>query len=146
MKKSCLLVLVIFFLGMSGVLRGEEEAQTLSGFSVPEYDKNGKMTSQLFGDLAEVLPDGRVKITNLKIEFYGKDGGVIMRVTSPHCVFYRRSRKVTSNSSVRIARSNMIVTGEGFEWDSKDQRLKIFSNSKLVLKNVREHIQTGDKP
>ena len=117
---------------------------TLTGFSVPEYDENGNMTSQLFGDYAEFLPDGIVRITNLKIEFYD-DGEVHMRVTAPECVYDQNTKQAESDSSVRIARDNMVVTGVGFIWVAGKEYLEIRSDAKVVLKNVRKRMNTGEK-
>jgi len=122
-----------------------EEVQTLAGFSVPEYDKNGNMTSQLFGDFAEFLPGGKVKISNLKIEFY--DGKKVeMRVTAPRCDYDQKDKSAESDSSVRIARDNMIVTGVGFRWNAKKEKLYIDSKAKVVLKNVHDQVDLGETP
>ncbi|MBM4152747.1 MAG: hypothetical protein FJ220_04395, partial [Kiritimatiellaceae bacterium] len=53
------------------------------GFRVPEYDDQGVMTAQLFGDRAEMQGEGDIKITGLRIEFY-KDTQTIATVTSPY--------------------------------------------------------------
>lgn len=123
----------------------EEEVQTIAGFSVPEYDEENNMTSQLFGDLAEFLPDGDVKITNLRIESYDDDGEVGMVVTSPKCTYKRDTKKAESDDSVRITRGNMVVTGKGFEWYAKKERLKIDSNAKVVLKDVQKRMESGEE-
>lgn len=136
---------IILGLVLSAWFAQAEDVQTLAGFSVPEYDKNGNMTSQLFGDFAEFLPSGKVKITNLKIEFYdGKE--VEMRVTAPQCDYDQKDKTADSDSSVRIARGNMIVTGVGFEWDAKNEKLIIHNEAKVVLKNVREQVDLGETP
>jgi hypothetical protein len=47
---------------------------------------------------------------------------------------------------VRIARDNMVVTGQGFEWNNKDQRLVILGDAKVVLKEAQRSIEEGIKP
>ncbi|MCK5676670.1 MAG: hypothetical protein KAH99_06605, partial [Verrucomicrobia bacterium] len=47
----------------------------ISGFRVPDYDEQGKLRAQLYGEHAKVREGGEVEITNLKIEMY-KDGEV----------------------------------------------------------------------
>ena len=127
------------------VLVCAQEVDTLEGFSVPEFNKNGEMTSQLFGDFAEFLPGGLVKISNLKIEFYDeKKDEVEMRVKAPKCEYYEREKKAESDSSVRIERKKMVVTGVGFTWYSKDERLEIRNNAKVVLKDARKHVDAGE--
>jgi hypothetical protein len=121
-----------------------QEGQTLAGFSVPEYDREGNMTSQLFGDYAEFMPGGEVKITNLKIEFY-EDNEVDMRVMAPACKYFEKDKQAESDGDVRIARGNMVVTGTGFKWNARDEKLEIYNDSKVVLKNLRKHMKSGEE-
>lgn len=123
----------------------EEEVQTLTGFQVPEYDKDGKVKSRLYGDLAQILPRGIVKITNLRIEFYDEEE-VNMRVTAPECSYHQKKKVAESDTGVRIARGNMVVTGVGFVWDSERERLQIFNDAKVVLKDVRSKMEPGEEP
>ncbi len=123
--------------------------QQVTGFRVPSYDAKNNLTSQMFGDTAIILPDGRVDITELRMEFYSgttSNRQTEMRVTSPRCVYNRNSGSATSDAPVRIARDNMVVTGNGFEWNNKDQRLVILRDSKVVLKEAQRSIEEGVKP
>jgi hypothetical protein len=128
------------------------EVQTVTGFRVPSYDREGRMTSQVFGDTARILPDGSVDIAELRMEFYAAEGqtatnrAVEMRITSPRCVYHRATGVVTSDASVRIARDNMIVTGEGFQWIGAAERLEIYRNAKVVLKDIKRGIRLESKP
>ena len=125
------------------------DVQTVSGFRVPSYDQNGEMTSQMFGDYAKILPDGYVEIAQLKMEFYSNEGTnriTNMRVTSPRCIYNRTRGTAVSDSDVRIARDDMVVTGTGFLWNNEDQFLKITQNAKVVLKNAHTNIQEGASP
>ena len=49
----------------------------VSGFRVPDYDEQGELRAQLYGEHAKVLDEGEVEITNLKIELY-QDGEIAM--------------------------------------------------------------------
>ncbi len=123
---------------------GQNEAgKTLQGFQVPEYDEQGNLKSQLFGDYAEILPDGSVQITNLRIEAYEK-GQKAMEVTAPACLYNERTKQATSDTDIKIERDNMIVTGTGFAWDSAQNRIEIQNNVKVVLKNVQTKLNTGE--
>jgi hypothetical protein len=128
------------------------DAQTVTGFRVPSYDREGRMTSQVFGDTARIRADGSVDIVELRVEFYGNEDlaatnrAVEMRITSPRCIYHRASGVVTSDASVRIARENMIVTGEGFQWIGPAERLEIYRNAKVVLKDAKRSIRMESKP
>jgi len=111
----------------------------MKGFRVPSYDDKSVMTSQIFGELAKVLPDGNIEITGLKLEFYsyvGEERITDMTVTSPLCFFNRARGVVVSESDVRISRNEMVVTGKGFRYSNDKQELKILHDSRVVLKNA----------
>lgn len=127
----------------------QPQNQQVTGFRVPSYDAQNNLTSQMFGDAATILTDGRVDITELRMEFYSgaaSNRQTEMRVTSPRCVYNRNSGSATSDAPVRIARDNMVVTGIGFEWNNKDQRLVILRDAKVVLKEAQRSIEEGVKP
>lgn len=125
------------------------QATRIKGFRVPLYDEKGNLSSQIFGETANMLPDGMVEITDLMMEFYDdKDLGqetreAKMRVTSPQCFFHRERQMAASESSVRIAGDNMVVTGTGFLWNNDDQKLVIMTNSKVILKNASRTMNEG---
>jgi hypothetical protein len=121
-------------------------AQEISGFRVPDYDAEGNLKSQLYGDYAQIRPNDEVEITNLKIETFGKGSDPEMLVTSPHCVYNRQSGSARSESALRIARDNMIITGEGYVWDSGSERFVIRRKARVVLKNAAGNIKKGTEP
>ncbi len=129
-----------------GFAQSSDVAQTVTGFRVPTYDGEGRLTSQVFGDSARILPDGAVEIAELRMEFYAKIGdstnrALDMRVTSPRCFYNRNTGIATSDAPVRISRDNMVVTGVGFRWSGNEERLEIYEQSKVVLKNVKRDVR-----
>lgn len=132
-------------------LRNNEE-QVVTGFRVPTYDREGNLTSQVFGDRARILPNGLVDIVELRMEFYGGEGGsstnrtVEMRISSPRCLYNRVTGNATSDAPVRISRDNMVVTGVGFQWFGDAQRFEIYSNAKVVLKDIKRGAKTEFLP
>ncbi len=132
----------LVFLVMAGATAQEQAGQTVSGFRLPEYDEQNHLKSELFGDFAKVLPDGIIEITGLKIDFY-QDEKVDMTVTSPRCVFNQEKGQAQSDSEVRIARDNMVVTGVGFSWNNSDGRFQIFKQAKVVLKGAQNQMDQG---
>ncbi len=126
-------------------LAQSDENPTLTTFRVPEFDDEGKLKSQVQGDFAEVLPNGVIKITQLTMEFFSKEGEVDMKVTAPKCIYDRDRGGAASDSDVKIERKNMEVTGVGFIWDSKKERLQIYKDTRVVLKEVRKNLKTGEK-
>ncbi len=120
------------------------DVQQVTGFRVPSYDDQGLMTSQMFGDAARIMTNGLVEISELRMEFYARgnaDRQMEMRVTSPKCLYDRSTSSATSEAPVRIARDNMVVTGTGFVWDGKKERLQIMTDAKVVLKDVKRSMK-----
>lgn len=107
----------------------------ITGFRVPDYDEQGQLRAQLFGQYAKVLDGGEVEITNLKIEMY-KDSKVTMIVFSPHCFFNRDTRQAHSDGYVLIESDLMSVIGRGFSWSADAGRFELFHNSKVLVKEA----------
>ena len=111
------------------------EGQVVKGFRLPEYAADGTLKSVITGDTARVIGEDVFEITNLRIELM-KDGVVETRVTAPFCRFNRRSNEAQSDESVRIARGEVVITGEGFAWNSAESRFRIERNARVVLRRV----------
>jgi len=112
-----------------------------SGLRIPDYDDQGQLRAQLYGEHFKVLDTGEVEITNLKIEMY-KDGEVAMTVFSPHCFFDRDTHQARSDGDVLIESEMMTVIGRGFTWSAEAGRFEIMHDSKVLVKEVA---QTGMK-
>ncbi|MCC7300111.1 MAG: hypothetical protein IT583_03430 [Verrucomicrobia bacterium] len=107
----------------------------ISGFRVPEYDEQGVMTSQLFGDRAEVEGGGEVKITGLRVEFY-KEGKTVVTVTSPYCFYNQKTREAHSDAPVAADMDRMTMRGRGFLLKSSENTVQVFDNSRVVIKDA----------
>jgi hypothetical protein len=51
-------------------------------------------------------------------------------------MYDRTTNNAESDGRVRMARENMIVTGEGFSWNADDGLFRIFNDAKVVLSGV----------
>ncbi|MBI5686162.1 MAG: hypothetical protein HZC54_13900 [Verrucomicrobia bacterium] len=108
---------------------------SLQGFTVPEYDANGQLIWQMFGDSARVeLVGGRVEVQGMRLEFYQK-GSLDATMRSPVCLFDRGSKTASSDEAVEIVATNMMVTGKGFDWNSNDSRMRIRSDATMTIFN-----------
>lgn len=135
-------VAALLLAGWMGASRAELPGpQFVEKFQVPEFDANGTKKSEIFGDRAEFLkdaagkPDGKVRITGLKIVIY-KEGIVEGTLDSSDCIFDRKEKNAISNADVSIHRGNMLVTGKGFRWSSGTQRIEILNDVRVVLQGV----------
>ena len=109
----------------------------VTGFRVPEYDGQGVMTSQLFGDRAEMEGGGEVKITGLRIEFY-KDGKTAVTVTSPYCFYNQNTREAHSDAPVEANMDRLHMTGRGFLLQSSNGTVRVLNDSRVTIKNAMQ--------
>ena len=144
MNRVFRIMMAVALLALAARAQTVDNAQTVSGFRVPDYDDKGNLKSELFGDYAKVLPDGVIEITQLKIDVYNK-GAVDMTITAPKCAYNQKEGAAKSDSDVRISRENMVVTGTGFTWTGQNERFEILSKAKVVLKGASQQIDTGVK-
>ena len=114
------------------------DQQVITGFRVPEYDDQGRMKSQLFGDFAKIPMAGPIEVHQLKYEFYNESSTQAdMRITAPLCFYDRDHGEASSDGAVRIARDDMVITGVGFNFSRTSERMVIHNQVKVVLKGVR---------
>ncbi len=109
--------------------------QIIRDFRVPEFDENGVKKSEVVGEEAEILEEGRVKITGLRIVLF-REGQVEATILADQCTFDRKEKLAFSNSEVSIERGGMKVTGRGFRYAVDGQRIEILNDSRVVLKDI----------
>jgi lipopolysaccharide export system protein LptC len=108
-------------------------AGVVTGFRVPDFDTNGVLKSEIFGDQAQPQPGtDLVKITGLRIVLY-KNKEVESTLTSEHCTVNRKDRSAFSNAEVRIVRGNIVITGRGFRWNPDSQRIEILNRFHMIM-------------
>ena len=145
MHKPLLLLAVIVNLFMAAVSgsSGKGDGQVVKKLRYPEYDERGRLNFELMGDEATIRSDGLIRILNLVMVFY-EEGKVVMRVTSPSCLFDRVNQTAVSTSTVCVTRAEITLTGRGFEWSGKGGGFKIHEEARVVL-NTGQDPEGGDR-
>ena len=90
------------------------------------------MKWKLFGDKAQIRPDGLLNIFNARAEFYTSNQ-VDMVFTAPVCLLDRFNKRAASDGPVRIDGRNMVVTGDGGDWNNETSSVVVRSNVRVVL-------------
>ncbi len=119
-------------LGWAVAASAQLEGQAVKGFRLPEYDADGKLKQQLYGETATFLADGIIQLTGLKIEIFNK-GEVTARVYSPLCAYDPTRKRAASKDHIRIVVEKGVLTGDGFAWNGENQQFQIFKNAKVTL-------------
>ena len=112
-------------------------------FRLPQYDADGRLKSQILGDTATFREDGKLDITNVRIEIF-KDGVKEATLWAAACVYDRQARCVTSDTAVLLTRENLVISGVGMRWDQDRGLAQILDQAQLRLTNSRlwlKHVQ-----
>jgi lipopolysaccharide export system protein LptC len=108
-------------------------AGAVQGFMVPEYDANGQLVWRMFGDRARLqLAGGKVEVEQMKLELF-RNGQVDATMRSPVCLFDRAAKTASSEKSVEIVATNMVMTGTGFDWSAAESRMKIHNDVTVTI-------------
>ncbi len=111
----------------------------IKGFRVPEYDDKGVMTSQLFGDHAEMQGGGEVKIDGLRVEFY-KEGKPVVKVTSPYCFYNQKTREAHSDAPVAADMERLTMRGRGFLLIPSNGTVRVFDDITVTIKDAMKEV------
>lgn len=133
-------------LGLAWTAWGAEPAtQKVKGFRYPDYDERGQLRFEMLGDEALFPGNGPIQIVNLRLTFF-EEGKAMLLMTTPQCEFDRTQRTAASTAAVRVARADMLLTGTGFAWQSRDSTIAIHRDTKVVLRNMREPAKNLSAP
>ena len=126
------IVAVLVVLGGAVASPAQLEGQSVKGFRLPEYDENGKLKQQLYGETATFLQDGLIQLTGLKIEVF-REGEVMARIFSPLCAYDPNRKRAASKDHIRIVTEKAVLTGDGFAWNGENEQFQIFKNARVTL-------------
>ena len=132
-------------LGLATAASAQVEGQAVKGFRLPEYDAEGKLKQQLYGQTATFLQDGIIQLTGVKIEIF-RSGELTARVYSPLCAYDPNRKRAASKQSIRIITEKAVVTGDGFAWNGENEQFQIFQNAKVTLAGGLNKKLTGAPP
>ena len=118
--------------GAAGAAAQVAGGQVVKGFRLPEYDEEGRLVQQLYGETATFLEDGIIQLTGLKIEVFSR-GEVAARIYSPECAYDPDRKRAASKEHIRIITEQAVLTGDGFAWNGTNEQFQIFKNAKVTL-------------
>lgn len=113
------------------------EGMEISGFRVPEYDEQGQMVSQLFGEHAQMGSNQTVRIDGVRVEFY-RDGQPFLTATTPYCFYDRAARQVNSDAPVRAEMDGMLLTGKGILLKAGEQTVHVQEQCRVEIADVMQ--------
>lgn len=144
LRKILVRCLALVFLAMGATwapaqqLAGMQDRE-IDDFRIPEFDANGMLKSEIFGKKAKMLPENKIRITELQIIMYKKHlvpsttNVVDAVLSSDHCTVDQKTRDAFSNADMKIVRDNVVITGKGFRWSAESQRIEILNDFHMVM-------------
>ncbi|MEI6809705.1 MAG: LPS export ABC transporter periplasmic protein LptC [bacterium] len=113
---------------------GLSQVTTTGSFRYPVRDAGtGRKTAEITGDSASETPEGGLRITGLRLAMLEIDEKTNAVVEASDCIYKLEDQMAVSDTDVRIVSGNLIVTGRGFTWRSKDGVMKIKSRARVEI-------------
>ena len=144
-RRYFLSVAALVVVGWAVTATAQLEGQSVKGFRLPEYDANGKLKQQLYGETATFLQDGLIQLTGLKIEVF-REGEVTARIFSPLCAYDPNRKRAASKDHIRIVTEKAVLTGDGFAWNGENEQFQIFKNARVMLDGQMDTSLVAPKP
>jgi len=137
LKVSILLILSLLYLAAQ-----ESNNIKTKGFSVPEYDDKGKLSSVIKGKTGTIVGKEAL-IQGVTVDLYTKDKPLIL--TTPNCKYKMSEKRCTSKDAVTILGDGVKITGVGFDIDNNSKKIFIRSQVKVVWNKKKIKKNESDK-
>jgi len=108
------------------------------GVRIPSYDPVGKL--MMYFNIAKAfrVDDGHLRMTNLKIETYGEDGKVDLRIDMPASSLDLITNIISSVDPITIHRSDFQVTGANMTFNTQTRQGKFSGPVRMLIFNQNE--------
>ncbi|MDP6491161.1 MAG: LPS export ABC transporter periplasmic protein LptC [Kiritimatiellia bacterium] len=100
-----------------------------------ELFEDGSVKMQFSAARASVPEgSGEMEASEVLIESFERDGSLAMIMEADTCWYNRTTGRLDSDGPVRMDRGDMEITGVGMEWKASEQKLRLYSDVRVVLK------------
>jgi hypothetical protein len=108
----------------------------IKGMRIPlDHFEDGRVKMQFSAAQARVPEgSGEVETSEALVESFNADGSLAMVMEADNCWYNRATGRLSSDGPVRMDRGDMEVTGVGMEWKADEQKLRLHSRVRVVLK------------
>jgi hypothetical protein len=120
------------------VFSGEEKAEIVPGIitqlDLPlEHYPDGSIKTHLVADRAQAK-GSVMEINGLTVEITKPTGEVETVIEADTCNFDKEQNLAQSDGPISLTHPDLKVTGVGFRWSSKDERIEVLSNVRVELR------------
>jgi len=131
----CAAIVAIWTVSAQSISPSLSTALQVDGIRVPEFNPDGTLKSEFFGDSARPLENGLMELTNLRLNFY-KDGHLNGFILTPRCIYDKNAKLVFSNADVTMRQGEILISGTGFRWFQDTQVVEILNRCSLIVNNA----------
>ena len=120
--------------------------QPLQGLRVPlDFYPDGTLKHELQADEAHVREDGTIEARGVEFRLFTEDGTEEALIRATDAVVNREGLRGNSDSAISLTRGQVLLTGEGFEWNGAGETIRILRNVRLSFPSQMFREQpTGD--
>lgn len=134
-SRAAYVLMIAAAVGGTPVTRAQEDAVPIENLRLPiEHYPDGTVKTQLTAGLALMGSSGMMTASNVVFTLFRSDGSVDAVIHAEDCRYDKEAKTAESESSIRIERSGVTISGKGFEWRGDQERVRILSLAKVRFK------------
>ncbi len=119
--------------------------QPLQGLRVPlDFYPDGTLKHELLAQEARARDDGTIEAQKVEFRFFSEEGQEEAIIRAADATVDRVGLRGNSEKPVSLSRDQMLLTGEGFEWDGTGETIRILRNVRLAFPSQMFREQTGE--
>ncbi len=127
-KKVC----AVLLLGGAVVLSLGATMQPLQGLRVPvDFYPDGTLKHELLAKEALILDDGTIEAKEVAFRLFSEDGEEEVLIRAEDAMVHRENLRGNSDRAVSLTRDQLLLTGDGFEWNGAGETIRILRNVRL---------------
>lgn len=123
-------VLFLLFGVSTALAQTSDEAMSDLRVALDYYD-DGQLKTELFAASALMQPDGHIGATGLVFRCFKQSGETELTIKADNCKCDQNEQMAKSDSKVSMEKEDLKITGTGFVWEGKKERLTLLSNVRV---------------
>lgn len=122
--------------------------QPLQGLRVPvDFYPDGTLKHELLARQARMADDGTIEAEGVEFRLYTDEGIEEVLIRTEDAVVDRAGATGHSERSILLERDQLVLTGDGFDWNGVGQTIRIKNNVRLTFPSqmFRERMERPER-
>ena len=94
--------------------------------------ENGQTKTQLTAGSVKSVGNV-VHARDVRVECFTIDNKLDVVILAKECEYSKTDMLVTSKSEIKMIKDGIVLTGTGFKWDGKEQKVDVLTKAKIVF-------------